>query len=613
MRHLSVRVRSALMAAWHNASITPRVIALIWRASPAHACTEGLLNIVRGVCPVMLLWLTKLIVDTVVGVGGADPAARGHRLTWLVVAFAIVLVAQDLGGVLRNIVDANFRDLFAHRISLELLTKINCFPGLSLFETPSFYDKLRNAEEGTGSNSVSLLDMLSGAFTSLLTLCGVLALLARLHWGIVAVLLAASAPALIVHFAMWYKTSSVFFQQAPEARRLAYYGTLLKSPIYAKETRLFGLSDHFLSRYIKIFRGLYAENRRVRSSKGRWSLLITCISALSVAGCYAYIAFRALSADLTAGDVAMYAGATTQASYAIFSVVNCLAFAYANNRYIEQFLQFLALPSDLCSPTSSLAPGLAPGEGAHLRVEGVSFRYPGQRRLALKEVSFDLPPGRSLAIVGENGAGKTTLVKLLARLYDPTEGTITLNGYPLADYDLDALRGATSVVLQDFSRYALTAHENIGLGSLPHLENRGRVEKAARAAGCHALIEALPAGYGTLLGREFEGGTDLSGGEWQRLAIARAFMRDAPLLILDEPTASLDPRMEYEVYQRFDQLTSGRTTILISHRFSTVRMADQILVLSGGRVVESGSHDRLMREDGLYAEMFTMQVSRYQA
>ncbi|MGI8855724.1 MAG: ABC transporter ATP-binding protein [Thermomicrobiales bacterium] len=480
---------------------------------------------------------------------------------------------------------------------------------LSYFENAQFYDKLENARREAGYRPSQMVNQMFGLLRSTVTFICVIGVLASLSWWLMLLIIAVSVPS----FMYQAKYSRQFFAllngRAPEQRKLYYLAYLLTTDSPVKELRIFGLHGTLLERYRRIFAKFFRENRdlTVRRTASQFALgaLATVVSGAT----YIYVVLQVLAGRLTVGGLTLYYQAFQQSQQTISGILFGLSTLYEHSLFLSNLFAFLAYAPELPVRADPLPVPQPIREGIVL--DHVSFRYPGTEKWVLEDISFAIRPGETVALVGANGAGKTTLVKLLTRLYDPTEGSITIDGIDLKDFDPAALRSRVGVIFQDYVKYQLTAGENIGFGRIEAIEDSGRIERAAVEAGADAVIAALPQGYETPLGRWFQDGQELSIGQWQKVALARAFMRDADLLILDEPTSSLDVHSEYEVFRAFDELTEDKMAVLISHRFSTVRMAGRIIVIEDGVVIEDGSHDELILKGGRYTELFNMQAAAY--
>jgi ATP-binding cassette subfamily B protein len=381
---------------------------------------------------------------------------------------------------------------------------------------------------------------------------------------------------------------------------------------FNKEIKLFNLGNFFINQYHKLADKIYRENKSLLTRRYMFGYLWMIISVIANAAIYMYVAFQAVQGRITLGDLTLFTQTATQVSSSFQAILSGISSTYENNLFVGTLFEFLEYEPKIKSPENAVAIEPSPEvKGLDIEFRNVSFTYPGKSEPALKNINFRIAPGEAIALVGRNGAGKTTLVKLLARLYDPDEGEIFIGGRNVKEYDLQDLREQVGVIFQDYATYFMTARENIGVGRLSEIENLGLVQESARKSGANTVIERLPKGYESMLGRWFTEGTQLSGGEWQKIALARAFIRDARILILDEPTSSLDAQAEYEVFAHFRELTEGKTAIFISHRFSTVRLADRIFVIENGTILESGSHRELMELDGRYAELFNLQAEAY--
>jgi ATP-binding cassette, subfamily B, bacterial len=581
-------------------------IRLVWRTQPGYATGIVLLRVVQAFGPVALLWIGKLIIDLVVADLRAGSVVMAPLL-WLIgleLAIAIVLDGMQRGSAL---LESLLGDLFSNRMSVRLMAHAATLD-LEHFEDPDFYDHLERARRQTVGR-LGLLSQLLGMLQSALTLASLLAALVAFNPWLLLMLVAAVLPSFIgeTHYAaLGY---SLLYQWTPERRQLDYLRYIASSDVTAKEIKLFGLSDFFIRRYEELADAFYQANKRLSIRRAAAGGALTGLSTLAYYGAYAFIVWRTVAGALTVGSLTFLAGSFSRSRDLISRILLGSADLYEQCLFLQDLFTFLEMqPNVVSGPTARSFPRPI---RSGFRFEGVGFRYPGSETWALRDVSFQLGSGERIALVGENGAGKTTLVKLLARLYEPTEGRILLDDVDLREYDVAQLRRAIGVIFQDFVRYNLVAGENVGVGRIDAVDDRALIEESARKSLAHDVVNRLERGYDHMLGRMFDGGANLSGGEWQKIALARAYMRDAQVLILDEPTAALDARAEYEVFQRFSELTRDRMAVLISHRFSTVRMADRILVLEGGRLIEQGSHEALLGQGGIYAELFSLQAAGY--
>jgi ATP-binding cassette, subfamily B, bacterial len=602
----------------------PRAFHLVWDAGPLLTAALIALSVVSALFPAGLLWLTKLVVDTIVRLAAAGAgAAELRRLWWLIGLMAGVWLLQNGLRALNNALTGLLRFQVEQHTQTLIMRKCGELD-IVFFENPKNLDMLENATRGAMMSAWTLIWMLFSLVQTLITLATFLGILVRLHWAAALVVGATTFPQMVA--------SSYFARQRfamstarAEDSRLRYYLTWLTSQRDpAKEVRVFGLMEAFVDRFRFFCRKFYQQERSLETRRELTTFALGVLGTGGMAAVWVYVAWRAIAGGaqaITIGDVVMYTQAVGNCASSLVSLFSQGGQLYEQTLFLGNLFALLDLDPASVDGALRAMPGAARRWGdlpAPQRLERgiefrhVSFRYPGAETEVLRDVSFCLRPGESTALVGKNGAGKTTLVKLLVRLYDPTEGQILLEGRDLREYDLASLRGSFGVIFQDFVRYWLTARENIGFGQVEHVADLPRVRRAAAAAGADTLIERLPDGYETYLARQFMGlGEDLSGGEWQKVALGRAYMRQCPVLVLDEPTASLDAFAEGEVYQSFQQMTADRMSVFISHRFSTVRIARHILVLDEGRLVDEGTHDELMGHGGLYAEMFSMQAERY--
>ena len=584
---------------------TRRAFGLVWTTSKWLAYAFCFFTLVAGLLPATLAYVSKLLVDGVVAARAVHEPARAVNYVILEAAAVIALaLVQRAIGVTQSLLRAQLGQRVNEMVLEKALT-------LSLvhFEDSEFYDKLSQARRQASQRPLSLVNRTF----DLLQQCLILSTYGVLLWQFspyaVGLLFVAGLPTFWVEARFAKSAFQLFTWRSPEARMQTYLETLIAREDYVKEVKLFGLGNLFLNRYRGIFHKLYAEDRALTLRRAGWGYALGLLSTLALYGAYYWIVVATVSGRLTLGEMSMYLLVFKQGQQAVTSSLSSIGGMYEDNLYLSNLYEFLAIPVEAAA-SGGETQGPVPGDG--LRFEKVSFTYPGSEQPALHDVSFHLRPGRKLALVGENGSGKTTIVKLLSRLYSPTEGVVSLDGLDLQKWDELALRRRIGVIFQDFMRYHFQVGENIGVGDVVALEERPRWEEAAEKARAEEIIGALPEGYQTQLGRWFKGGRELSGGQWQKIALARAFMRTgADLLVLDEPTSAVDAKAEVEIFEHFRRVTENQMAILISHRFSTVRMADEIMVLEKGRVVEFGSHEELLEADGHYATLFKLQAAGY--
>ncbi|AGC48815.1 ABC transporter permease/ATP-binding protein [Myxococcus stipitatus DSM 14675] len=588
----------------------PGTFRIFWQASPRGAVVLGALTLVAALLPAAIAWVGKLIVDAVVAAAQGSEEARSRVFGWVGLEFALMLgsAVVERGLMLtRELLRANLGNVLNERILQKALDL-----ELQHFEDSNTYDKMQNARREASSRPLSLVMQAFSIVRNGITLSTFAALLVALSPWSVVVLVAASIPAFIAEARLAMAGFRLYSWRAPEGRKLNYLEWILTRDSHVKEVKLFGLGDLVLGRYRELFKKFFAEDRALAFKRMGWGLGLGVLSLGAFYGCYVFVAGRAASGAITVGDMVLYLAVFRQGQSAFQGILTSVGSMYEDALFMSNLFTYLEIPTGNEVPRVLPAKSPARGRMNDIELRGVSFRYPGKEAWALRNVSLTLRPGQKLALVGENGAGKSTLVKLLLRLYEPTEGTILYGGVDIRDMDVGDLRGRFGAVFQDFVRYQFNVAENIGLGHVPALEDRPRIEKAAEQGGASGVIAALPGQYDTMLGGWFEKGQELSSGQWQKLAVARAFMRDdAEVLILDEPTASIDAEAEHALFERFQALAADRIAIVISHRFSTVRMADQIAVLHNGGVDELGSHDALMAKDGRYAHLFRLQARGY--
>lgn len=582
---------------------------MIWAVSPSLTLWNAALRLLQAAIPLSLLYVGKEIIDAVVkAMSSPDDVWRlAHPLWgWLVLEFGLA-VANNLLGRAITLTDSLLGDLVNNDSSVRIIRHAATLD-LYQFEDAAFYDKLERARTQTAGRTALMSTALSQAqdLISVAFLAG--GLIAFNPWLIVLLVLAV-IPSFISETRFDREGYSLTRSWTPQRRELDYLRYIGASNETAKEIKIFGL-DHFLAeRFRAISEQYYQANRRLAVRRAAWGGLLSALSTAAYYGAYAYIIGQTVLGALSLGTLTFLAGAFSRLQDLLLRIVGRFSRMAEMALYLRDLFDFLAL-----KPLSANHIGKRPvprpmREG--IRFENVGFRYPGSDVWALRHVSFTLAPGEKLALVGENGAGKTTLVKLLAHLYEPSEGRILLDGVPLCEYAPEDLRREIGIIFQDYVRFMFTAAENIAIGDIEARANRPRIVTSAHKSLADTVIESLPNQYDQMLGKRFAGGVDLSGGQWQKIALARAYMREAQIVILDEPTAALDARAEHEVFLRFAELTRGRAAVLISHRFSTVRMADRILFLEHGQVIEQGSHEELLRQGGKYAELFRLQARGY--
>jgi ATP-binding cassette, subfamily B, bacterial len=605
----------------------PKLLGLVWETHRPFTAAMVALRIVRGVVPVASLWVGKLIIDGVIHAASTGQAGR----LWQYVAAECALV---LGGeVLARasaLVESLLGDLFSNYTSVRLMAHAATLD-LAQFEDPAFYDHLERARQQT-TGRIALIAQLLGMAQNTLTLVTLAAALVAYNAWLLLLLVVAILPSFLgeTHFAAL--SYSLLFRRTPERRELDYLRYIGASDETAKEVQMFGLAPWLTERYRVLARRYYEENARLSVRRAIVSTGLSVIGTLGYYAAYVVILLRAIAGRISIGTLTFLAASFMRSRDLIQQLLLSASDIYAQSLNLQDLFTFFAMQPTIIARRGATRVPTPITQG--FVFEDVGFQYPGSDRWAVRHVSFALRPGERVALVGENGAGKTTITKLIARLYDPMEGRILLDGVDLRDYDLASLRQAIGVLFQDFVQYDMRFDENVGVGEIDvsreYLESQRNggtaptavptvppiapiapIVEAADRSLASSLLPRFAGGYRQMLGRRFENGVDLSGGEWQKVALARAYMRTAQLLILDEPTAALDARAEYEVFVRFSELMAGRMAVVISHRFSTVRMADRIIVLRNGNVVEQGTHDELVARDGLYGELFAMQAAGY--
>jgi ATP-binding cassette, subfamily B, bacterial len=595
----------------------PPFLRLIWATSPSLTVANAGLRLVRAVLPVAMLFIGKLIIDEVIVLAGTTDAPSTLRAWWssglltrlatlIALEFAIA-VFSDLMGRIVSLVDSLLSERFTNTTSIRLMEHAATLD-LEDFEDSELQDQLERARRQTMGRS-SLMTQLLGQAQDVVTIITFgIGLVAYAPW-LILLLGIALIPAFLGEAHFNAASYTLNYTRTPERRELDYVRQTGASVETAKEVKIFGLNAFLIERYRTLANAFYLANKSLATRRAFWGGILTAIGTLGYYIAYGYLAWGTLRGEFTIGDLTFLAGSFRRLRQLLEGLLSGFSQMAGQALYLDDLFSFFLIEPEIVTRENAIRVPEPLKEG--VRFENVGFRYPGAERWAVRNLTFTLHAGEVLALVGENGAGKTTLVKLLARLYDPDEGRILLDGHDLRDYDLESLRSNVGVIFQDFVRYHMTAAENIAVGRIEASGDRARIEEAAERSLANEVIERLPMGYDQTIGKRFRSGVDLSGGEWQKIAIARAYMRDAQLLILDEPTAALDARAEFEVFKRFRELSAGKTAVLISHRFSSVRMADRILVLADGGIEAAGTHEELLAAGGRYAELFELQAAGY--
>jgi ATP-binding cassette, subfamily B, bacterial len=584
-----------------------KALDLVWTTSRSLTLGFAVLALVGGLLPGAIAIVGKLIVDSVVLANRSGlQLDRQTAINYVYLeAIAIILLAAVQKGLV--VCQSLLRVLLAQRVN-ELILEKALTLDLAHFEDSEFYDKMSQARSQASSRPLSLITRTFGLCQSALTLVTFSGLLWSFSAWAVVMLIVAAIPAFIAETRFSEHAFRLFRWRSPETRQQHYLETLLAREDYAKEVQLYQLGAMLLERYRAIFNRLYKDDRNLTIQKGLWGYLLGLLSTGAFYLAYAWIVLEAIAGRISLGEMTMYLVVFRQGQSTLANALTSIGGMYEDNLYLANLYEFLEQP--MPQAQGKVTEGIVQ-DG--IRFEHVSFSYPGSARPVLNNISLHLPLGEKLAIVGENGSGKTTLIKLLTNLYTPTSGRILLDGVDLKDWDIDVLRRRIGVIFQNFVQYQFTVGENVGVGDVEQLEDRKEWEIAAEKGMAKPFIDMLPEKFDTQLGKWFKGGQELSGGQWQKIALARAFMRsDADILILDEPTAAMDAEAEMNIFNHFRSLTQDRMVVLISHRFSTVRMADQIIVMANGEIIEQGSHEQLLAAAGRYAHLFALQAAGYQ-
>ena len=599
-----LELRSASANVW-------KAFKLVWQANPKAAAGMMALTLLDAFLPAAQAWAGKLIVDGVVNaINGKLTVEAGLQsvLPYLIVEFILITLGSVLGQA-RTLIEHVLHARLSYTINTLIIRKALSLD-LQFFEDSQFYDKLQNARREADWRAMQIMTTGFMAVQNVLTLISFAVLLFAFSPLIALMLFGAALPAFIAQNKFSKLNFRLLTWRAPESRRMSYYEHLLTNDESVKEVKLFGLGEPLLKRYMDYFWKFYREDTEIAKKRSWMSLGFGLLASLSYYAAYGWIVYRTVGGGITLGSMTLYLSLFRQSQGTFQGLLYNINSLYESALFMSNLFSYLELTSHVQQSKNPQPMPEKITQGIEFR--NVSFKYPNREgAYAIKDISLCIHPGEKLALVGANGAGKTTFIKLLTRLYDPSEGQILLDGVDLREYDLDGLRDKIGVIFQDFVQYNATAKENIGFGQIKAMDDQERINRAAEKGGADEVIDALPGKYDTMLGHWFEKGNGLSGGQWQKMALARAFMREADVLVLDEPTSALDAEREYEIFQRFRELTAGRIALLISHRFSTVRMADRIAVLEQGALIELGTHVELLKLDGTYARLFNMQAEGY--
>ena len=616
-RPKSTKEGFALRQVFEAFTSLPRVLTLVWNTHAGFTLAMGILSIIRGFTPAISIWITKLVIDSVVSAIKTQDVGPVVALVLLQLGVEMI---NRLLTTFSNIVQQLLQERVSNRIQVMILDKANTLD-LAFFENPEFYDKLRQAAEQSTFRPVAMISQTFDLGRTIITFFSMIFLMLGLEWWLAIVALLVPIPAFIADSRYGWIGYQRMRRQSPERRKMTYYNNVMTTDQYNKEIKLFNLGSFFIDQYRTLANKFYEENKLILVRRYVTNFFWNGLTVVANAGIYLYVALQAVNGRISLGGLTLYTQTAAQVGQSFNSILSGISSTYENNLFVGTLFEFLEYQPRVTSPkepqpmnVNGNGTGNTNRKGLDIEFRNVSFTYPGkdpETQAALRNVSFTIQEGEAVALVGRNGAGKTTLVKLLTRLYDPDGGEILMGGRNIKEYDLHELREQVGVIFQDYVTYFMSARENIGVGRLAEMENQELVANAAHKSGADAVIGKLPKGYDTTLGRWFDEGVQLSGGEWQKIALARAFMRDARILVLDEPTSSLDAQAEYEVFSNFRELTKGKTAIFISHRFSTVRLADRIFVIENGNILENGSHQELMALDGRYAELFNLQAEAY--
>lgn len=605
-RHMPSENKASLRSQFTALGNIPPFFRLIWQTNPYMAAGNALLRLVSSAIPLGMLYIGKEIIDEVIRLineGGGDTS-----YLWLMVGLELGLAAvSELNSRGITLLDSLLGDLVSNRTSVDLIRHAALLD-LYQFEDPEFYDKMERARRQTTGRTVLMSQVLSQV-QDIITILFLGAGLVVFNPWLILILVVAVIPSFLGESHFNQQTYSLTRNWTPERRELDYLRYIGASDQTAKEVKVFNLAGFIADRFAALSDQYYRANRDIAVRRAAWGVVLSTLGTAAYYGAYVFIIMQAVGGLITVGTLTFLAGSFNRMQGMLQNIMNRFSRIAEGALYLQDLFEFFQIQPTITSKPDSQPFPRPIRQG--FTFENVSFRYPNSERWAIRDLSFHIGAGEKLALVGENGAGKTTLVKLLARLYEPTEGRILIDGVDIREYSLKELRDNTGIIFQDYIRFQMKAGENIAVGNIEYLEAMPAIKEAAQKSLADMVVEQLPDGYEQVLGKRFANGVDLSGGQWQKIALARAYMRDAQLLILDEPTAALDARAEHEVFLRFAELIEGKTAVLISHRFSTVRMAGRILFLENGQKLEFGSHEELLAQNGKYAELFRLQARGY--
>ncbi|MEO0351094.1 MAG: ABC transporter ATP-binding protein [Cyanobacteria bacterium P01_A01_bin.15] len=604
-----MRAGKKLRSFFQNTQRLIPALRLVWQSSPRWTVLRLLLVTLEGFLPLASIYIVKLLVDALTGRVATDSPQRVLEqiapLLGAVVGVSLVALLCKAFSELVN--TAQTQRVSDHMRSILHAKSISI--DLAYYETPRYHDTLQRAQQEATTRPNQILTRLAQVGQNSISLVAMVGLLLTLHWGIAVVLLMAAIPTIAVRLRytrqlyQWQRTWT------PVDRKSVYFSWLMIGEMFAKEIRLFGLGELFSQRFDRLRTKLYQAKLRLITKRSLAFFMAQVVAGILVGSVYGLILYQTLYGSLKLGDLVLYHQALQRGQSSLKALTSSLSGLYEDNLFLANLYEFLDLTPEIISPATPKIVPVPLYQG--IVFDRVSFSYADTSRQALTDISLTVKPGETIALVGENGSGKTTLIKLLCRLYDPNQGNITVDGTDLRDLDIVDLRRQISVIFQDYAKYHLSAQENIWLGNISLSPSDDAVVSAAKQAGAHDVITRLPQGYDTMLGKLFGGGEELSIGQWQKVALARAFLRDSQVIVLDEPTSAMDPKAEYEVFKSFRELIQDQAAILITHRLSTVRMADRIYVMDDGRIIEQGTHDQLMAQQGKYAHLFNTQAQNY--